>query len=178
MSVTEQWSAGVLMVAAVMGLFSPASADDTWTPTNEGWSRYRNERFGTLAEVPLHVFKLIEPPPANGDGRAFASRDGAQLTISGSYGPDVVVDTFAGYKAWLLENAELDRITYKAEGKTWLVLSGVRGQNIVYQKVVEGCGAAHTLHIEYSASKKDLYDPVAVRMARSLSCKAKPLRSR
>jgi hypothetical protein len=168
----------LLPIAAVVGLFSSASADDTWSPTGEGWSRYRNERFGTLVEVPLHIFKLVEPPPVNGDGRAFASQDGAQLTISGSYGPYVVTDTFNAYKAWLLENAELDRITYRAEGKTWLVLSGVKGQSIVYQKVVEGCGAAHTLDIEYPASQKDLYDPVAVRMARSLGCKAEPLRSR
>ncbi len=159
---------GQLAVVAGLAFTGPASAEDTWTPLREGWSRYKNERFGTSAEVPLHLFKLVEPPPVNGDGRAFASRDGAQLTISGSYGPYVVTDTFTEYKVWLLENAELDRITYKAEGKSWLVLSGVKGQNIVYEKVMEGCGAAHTLHIEYPAIKKELYDPVAARIARSL----------
>ncbi len=168
---------GQLAIVAALAFTGPASAEDAWTPLREGWSRYQNERFGTSAEVPRHIFKLVEPPPVNGDGRAFTSRDGSQLTVSGSYGPYVVTDTFTEYKAWLLENAELDRITYKAEGKSWLVLSGIKGQNIVYQRVMEGCGAAHTLHIEYLASKKDLYGPVAVRMARSLSCKAGPLRS-
>ncbi len=169
---------GQLVIVAALAFTGPASAEDTWTPLREGWSRYKNERFGTSAEVPLHLFKLVEPPPVNGDGRAFTSQDGAQLTISGSYGPYVVTNNFVEYKAWLLENVELDRTTYKAEGKSWLVLSGVKGQNIVYEKVTEGCGAAHTLHIKYPATKKGLYDPVAGRMARSLGCKAGPIQGR
>jgi hypothetical protein len=88
------------MVAA-LAFKGPASAEGAWTP---------------------------EPPPVNGDGRAFTSQDGAQLTVSGSPVSYVVTNTFAAYKAWLLENAELDSITYKAEGKTWLVLCGMKGQ--------------------------------------------------
>jgi hypothetical protein len=132
---------------AALAFTGPASAEGAWTPLADSWSRYKNERFGTSAEVPLHVFKLVEPPPVNGDGRAFTSEDGAQLTVLGSFGPYVVTETFAEYKAWLLENSELDGITYKAQGKTWLVLCSMKGQYIVYDKVMEGCGAAHTLHI-------------------------------
>src|SRR3712207_486861 len=67
------------LLAVVIAPTAHALADDTWTPPRNGWSRYTNERFGASAEVPLHVFRLVEPPPANGDGRAFTSQDGAEL---------------------------------------------------------------------------------------------------
>jgi len=162
--------AGSLSVAAAFVVTTSASADDTWTPLGGGWSRYTNERFGTEAEVPRHLFKLVEPPPTNGDGRGFKADDGAELRISGSYAPSVVTENFQEYKAWLLEHAEMDQLIYKADGKNWLVMSGTRGRNIVYRKVYEGCGASHEVQIEYSAQRKTLYDPVVVRLAQSLGC--------
>jgi hypothetical protein len=90
--------------------------------------------------------------------------------IYGSFGPSVVTDTFQEYKAWLLKQNDLDRLTYKAEGKNWLVLSGTKGTNIVYMKIMEGCGAAHEVRIEYAAQNKKLYDPVVARLSQSLAC--------
>jgi hypothetical protein len=148
----------------------PARADDTWTPLSKGWERYTNERFGTMAEIPRHLLKLIEPPPTNGDGREFKSADGARLWISASYAPSVVTDTFQEYKEWVLEHAELDRVTYKAEGNNWLVLSGTKGKTVIYRKVFEGCGAAHEVHIEYPVQRKAVYDQVIARLSKSLVC--------
>lgn len=125
-----------------------------------------------MTEVPLHLFKLVEPPPTNGDGREFKTDDGAGLWISGSYGPYTVTDSFQAYKAWLLKEAALDRVTYTAEGKNWLVLSGTKGASIIYRKVFEGCGAAHEVQIEYPVQRKALYDPVVARLSRSLGCNA------
>lgn len=160
----------VLTLAAGPVAISPALAEDTWTPLGKGWARYTNERFGTTVEIPRYLFKPAEPPPANGDGREFKSADGARLWISASYGPSVVTDTFQEYKAWLLEHTGLDRLTYKAEGNSWLVLSGIKGDNIVYRKVLEGCGAAHELHVEYPVRSKALYDSVVARLSRSINC--------
>ncbi len=121
-------------------------------------------------EVPRHLFKLVDPPPVNGDGLEFKAADGSGLWISASYAPSVVTDTFQEYKAWLLEHAELDRLTYKAEGKNWLVLSGTKGRNIVYRKVLEGCGTAHEVQIEYPVERKALYASIVARLSRSLGC--------
>jgi hypothetical protein len=161
-----------VQLAAPMALLLTGSAiaQDTWTPLGNGWERYTNERFGTSVEAPRHLFRLVEPPPANGDGREFKAADGARLWISGSYGPYVVTDTFQAYKAWLLEQNGLDHVTYKAEGNGWLVFSGTRGPTIVYRKIVEGCGAAHELHIEYPIHNKPVYDPIMSRLSRSLMC--------
>jgi hypothetical protein len=140
-----------LALTITLFVMSPALADDTWTPLGKGWERYTNERFGTDAQVPRHLFRLVEPPPTSRDGREFKAEDGAALWISGSYGPYVVTDTFRDYKAWLLKQGELNRVSYKAERKNWLVLSGTKGASIVYRKVFEGCGAAHEIRVEYPA---------------------------
>ena len=163
-----------LEVTVTLLVMSPALADDTWAPLGEGWERYTNERFGTVAEVPRHLFKPVEPPPNNGDGREFKADDGAELRISGSHGPYTITDSFQGYKAWLLKEAEFGRLTYKAEGKNWLAFSGTKGATIFYGKVFEGCGAAHEIQIEYPAQRKPLYDPVVARLSRSLSCTSAP----
>jgi len=145
--------------------------DDTWTDLSGGWSRYGNGRFGTTADVPRHLFKPVEPEPANGDGRLFKAKDGAEMTISASYAPDALGMTFGAYKDWLLEHADLERLTYKQGGQTWIVYSGVEGKRIIYRKAVEGCGAAHEFSIAYPAAKKAFYDPIIARIAHSLSCR-------
>jgi hypothetical protein len=123
----------------------PASAQnqstdwtDTWLPGAGGWTKYANERFGTLAELPRHLFTLDEPPPTNGDGRSLSSGDGAKISVYASNSFYAVTDTFEEYKALLLKDSDLDRITYKAEAKTWFALSGLKGETIVYEKVIKG----------------------------------------
>jgi hypothetical protein len=169
--------AGSLSVAAALVVTTSAGADDRWIPLNDGWTRYTNQRYGTIVDVPRHLFKLVEPPPINGDGREFTAEDGASLRVFGTYAPYFVTSNFQEYKAWLLEETKLDRIAYKAEGEDWLVLSGTRGASIVYRQVIERCGAAHEFRIEYPAAKKNLYDFIVARLSRSLSCTAaSPLR--
>jgi hypothetical protein len=143
------------------------------TRGSDGWSRYVNARFGTTAEVPTNLFKVAGPPPANGDGRQFKADDGAELRIFGSYSAATVTESFAEYKAWFLAQLQKDglRVSYKPEGKDWLVASGSKGSGIVYIKVVEGCDATHEMRIEYPSASRSTYDPIIGRLARSLRCK-------
>jgi hypothetical protein len=151
---------------------------DTWAPLGGGWSRYTNERFGTIAEVPRHLFELGDPPPANGDGRTLKAKDGAELLVFASYGLSVAMDTGdEDEKPLDSERERSRRVTYKAKNKNWMVSSGTEGANIFYEKVIEGCGAAHTFSIVYPASKKAFYDPIVTRVSRSLSCQNHPVQS-
>ena len=160
----------LVQLSMAVTLALPAIADDSWTPLGGGWSRYTNERFGTGADVPRQLFELSEPPPVNGDGREFQAGDGARLWVLGSYSHYAVTDDFQEYKNWVFKSADMDRLTYRAVGKTWLVLSGTKGDHIIYRKIFEGCGAAHVVRIEYPALRKPLYDPVVARVSRSLGC--------
>ena len=78
-----------------LALSTAALGADGWTPFTDGWTRYTNERFGTIVEFPLHLFKPTTPPE-NGDGRALDAGDGARIFVFASYGPSTVTEDFSG----------------------------------------------------------------------------------
>jgi hypothetical protein len=148
------------------------AAADSWRALGGGWSRYSNERFGTVLDVPLNRFEVVEPPPENGDGREFRGEDGARLLVYGTYAPFAIMSSFEEYKNGLAAEAKRRgvTVTYERGGKGWLVFSGLEGGTIIYTKVVERCDAAHAFTIEYPASRKTFYDPIVARLSRSLGC--------
>jgi hypothetical protein len=142
-------------------LAGPAAAAD--------WQRYVNDRFGTAVDVPTDVFRP-QPPPENGDGRRFETADGlASLTV------------FAGYNTGGLNLRELvdaarddaadERVTYEREGRRWFVISGFRGENVFYRKLILSPDGevAHTLELVYPADEKPFFDPLTTRIANSMS---------
>lgn len=161
----------------------PALAKDA-----DQWVVFSNTRFGTLAEIPNGLFKA-QQPPANGDGRTFRSKDGAEVLIYGNYNTE---ETFEAYKNWLWDLLPRDRIrlSYKTSGKHWqarpvlkdtnshpaitgegwLAYSGYLKGDIVYHKQIEGCGALHSIHATYPRALKTKYDPVVSRIAGALRC--------
>ncbi|TXM63905.1 hypothetical protein FV226_27115 [Methylobacterium sp. WL12] len=168
-----------------MLLFSaPAVANDA-----DLWVLFSNTRFGTIAEIPQGLFKA-QQPPANGDGRTFRSKDGAEVRIFGNYNTE---ETFGAYKQWLwdLLPRERIRVSYKTSGEhwqarsdlknansppvvtggNWLAYSGYQGSNIVYRKQIEGCDALHTVSAVYPRALRAKYDPVVARIAGALRCK-------
>jgi len=129
---------------------------------------YVNARFGTVCTFPDDIFTDRQPEPENGDGQQWLSADGASLSCYGSYNagddtPDSVVNdekasTEPGYK-----------LTYSKTGKNWAVLSGIKGDNIFYERCVFGKeDVIHTVWIEYPASLKTKYDPLVGAIAGSL----------
>jgi hypothetical protein len=163
----------ILTIIAAAGLtFLPAlGLGQELTRIDDAWSRYRNARFGVSVDVP-DIFKGTDPPPVNGDGRIFRSADGAELRVFGSHSATTVTEDFAAYKTWMLNRLQKDgvNITYKMQGREWLVASGTKGREIVYVKVIEGCDATHEIRITYPIASKQTYDPLIGRLARSLRC--------
>jgi hypothetical protein len=146
---------------------------DKWTRLDGGWSRYLNQRFGTVIDVPLNILRMVEPASENGDGREFQGDDGSRLHVYATYAPDALMIGFEEYKKGVLTNAQNDglEVTFEKGGKGWLVFSGLKGSQVHYTKVVKGCEAAHELVIEYPAASKRLYDPIVTRLSRTLSCR-------
>lgn len=138
----------------------------------ESWRLYTNDRFGISVEVPASF--RPQAPPANDDGRTFASADGhALIQVYGSYAPSVVVESFSAYRSWTRTQTleEGLSLSYDAAGKDWFALSGSRGDRIVYLKVVAACrdrSLAQHLRIEHPAADKARWDPVVTRVSRSL----------
>jgi len=160
-----------VMAAAVLALWPRPGLSQELTRIDGAWSRYLNARFGTSVDVP-NAFRLADPPPANGDGRTFKAADGAELRVFGSYSATTVTENFREYESWILDRLAKDgvAVTYKAQGKDWLVAAGTKGREIVYLKTIEGCGATHELWLTYSIASQRTYGPLIGHLGRSLHC--------
>ncbi len=150
-------SALAAMVTAILLAATAAKADS--------WLTYQNDRYGTTIDYP-DVFKM-QPPPGSDDGRAFKSADGADFTVSASY---FALDyTIAKYRDYIVNNLDAgSTITYETRGKNWFVISGTKTDSIFYEKHLLSHGMNEDFVMSYPASRKEIYDPIVARMAKSL----------
>jgi len=153
----------VTLGLAVQALLLPA------TPARaESWLAYVNPRFGSVIEYPDR-FRALRPPD-NGDGQAFEAADGARLTISGSH--NINDDTPASYEKFLRESGDgaYADVTYRASGPDWLVLSGRRGGDTYYERILfdQAGETIHHLSITYPPAFRNAYGPIIPRLSRSL----------
>src|SRR5262249_15304054 len=117
-----------LIVVVLVTFAVPALAQSAWQV-------YRNERFGSTAEVPASW--VPGPPPPNGDGLRFSSPDGrASVAVSGS------LQTFdsVGEALTTFETPKPGEIiTYHRRAPSWLVVSGLRSGRIFYRMLLLSC---------------------------------------
>ena len=57
-------------------------------------------------------------------------------------------------------------VTYEPRGRSWFVVSGYRGDQIYYEKVIFSCGGriVNILAIAYPEARRELFDPIVERM--------------
>jgi serine/threonine-protein kinase len=134
----------------------------------ETWKHYANDRFGTSIDYPSR-FKPGEPPD-NKDGLSFRAPDGARLLVWGSF--NALEHGVAELEEFLRESAneKSDKITYRASGKNWLVLSGTRGDAIFYTRHLfsHKNEVENAFEISYPAALAGEYNPIVARIAKSL----------
>ncbi len=152
----------LLIIATLISVLSSASAGP------EGWRLFANARFGTVIEYPAR-FKAL-PPPENGDGMAFEAADGGRLTVSAFH--NVNDETPQSFERFLREDKDgaYASVSYRAAGPDWLVLSGLRGDDIYYERIVfwPATETVHHLVITYPTARRSAYDTIIGRLARSL----------
>lgn len=131
------------------------------------WETYRVERFGARMDVPVDCF---QPKSEIKDGWLFETADGlAQLSVYGSQGFDARYPR--SLKRWLIEDVGgYDRVTYAPMGKTWLVLSGYREDDIFYEKYIfsEQGSVLNSFWITFPHSAKPVFSPLVERMEDSV----------
>jgi hypothetical protein len=147
-------------IAIVIGLAASAAAQ-------QRWSAYANPRFGSTIDYPADLFASREPPPENGDGQAFASRDGRmRLSVWGSY--NAGGDTPASY---VESSFEAKEITYRHVTARFFVVSGLRNGEIFYRRCnfpAARDDVIDCVHVTYPSGDKAAMDAVVARIARSL----------
>jgi hypothetical protein len=150
--------------------FSAVAASAATTP----WSHEHDGDLGFRFSYPRALFSQIE-----GDGKPafhyFMSPNSEAKFMVGAWNnregrtPDQ-------FKRWLMTNiGGYDEVTYRPRGRSWFVLSGYRGDEIYYEKVMFSCGGqvVNVMALAYPSGERDLYDPVVERMEDSF----KPARS-
>jgi hypothetical protein len=132
---------------------------------SERWLDQRDPQFGFSYSFPDALFAPVE-----GDGKPgfhyFASNPTDAKFLVGAWDnqDDAIPEHF---KRWMIANAGgYEEITYQPRGRSWFVLSGYRGDQIYYEKVMFSCGGrvVNILAIAYPTSERDKFDPVVERM--------------
>jgi hypothetical protein len=133
------------------------------------WKTYRNPRFDFSFEYP--GWFTAADTSENSDGSRFEAKDGAAILAYGSWNAmDDKPLTIEQHEAFVRGNDDYSGLTYRfADAKT-LVLSGLRGDTIFYEKyaLVRDDDLILNLQITYPARLKDKYDPLIDRIAKSL----------
>ncbi|WP_189093533.1 hypothetical protein [Deinococcus ruber] len=122
--------------------------------------------------VPSSLIAL--PPPENGDGQTWQSRDRqVQVLAWGSYSPAVLnLNTPHAAMVWLVsaEQQNGSRVTYRFVGSNRVVLSGfTRSGQVFYQLVRVRAGSESGVRIEYAPRLKAVWDARAAQIAATLT---------
>jgi hypothetical protein len=129
------------------------------------WPIERDAGLGFNFTYPRDLFQ-----PTEGDGKPsfhyFVSRDSEAKFMVGAWNNEAG-QTPHEFKRWLLANTGgYDEMTYVPRGRTWFVISGYRGDDIYYEKVMFSCGGGvvNVFAISYPKHQRGLYDPVVEQM--------------
>ena len=131
----------------------------------EGWRTEREPTFGFSYSYPEHLFNEV-----GGEDRPsfhyFESAQSDAKFLVGAWDNEKE-DTPDSFKRWLTANAEdYEDLTYRPRGRSWFVLSGYRGDQIYYEKVMFSCGGrvVNILAVAYPVASRRIFDPVVERM--------------
>jgi hypothetical protein len=131
----------VATAAAIVfsGMVAASAAPKHQQMPEDGWITYKNDDLGYSFYYPSTFFEPQGIAAAT-EAKIFLSPDKrAKIVVSAVENDEGF--TLAGYRKTVLgEFSGYERLDYSPKGQTWFVLSGYRGENIYYQKVLFSCG--------------------------------------
>jgi serine/threonine-protein kinase len=113
-----------------------------------------------------HDWRAV-PPPEGLNARGFVSPDrNSKIVLYAKPATRPVAAQLAR-----LRTVRGGDITYEREGRTWIVVSGFKGNRIFYRKAMLACGgrAWHYLEFEYPANQKHAFDRFVTLSSRALA---------
>ena len=156
----------VLSLVCLAALAGQATARDT--SLLQGWTDYRNERFGFSLRYPVDLFQPEKTSEA-GDGQVFVSRDGATRLLVGALQNDAGQSP-AAYQNYIARESYAGyRIDYRRLAANWFVLSGEGGGKTFYEKVMFSCAGRliNSFAMVYPTDQRDNFDRVVEGMEKS-----------
>jgi len=152
-----------MVLALAIALTPGLALADKFLARGHSWMTYVNDRYGMRVDYPANLF-VPEDPPANGDGRSFAAND-ARIEIYASHNVDD--DTPDSLRERMKATDGYDDVTYSPSSKTWLVISGFRGDLIFYEKYMFREGVIFAFGIDFPKKRKPYYSSIVERMENS-----------
>jgi len=145
-----------LMILGMLfvGFFTQLQAEQAYT-------KYCNARYGFCVKHPVDFG--MAPAPANNDGRRFYDDEGFSMSVYGSYN---ALDY--SLRAQMLEDSkDFDSVTYQVIKGSWYVLSGYKGQDVIYKKTIMRGDIYYHLYIKYPIRYKDNYNAIVSQVSKS-----------
>ncbi|AZO55663.1 MULTISPECIES: hypothetical protein [unclassified Mesorhizobium] len=140
----------------------------TMTPTSllgaEGWQAFGIKHFGFVFDVPPG-FALTQ---RSDQGAAFEGKNNAFLAV---WGAQLGEASFRAEIEHRMAVNEMDgwRLTYKRVRSQWASYSGLKDGQILYVRAIKvRDDRAALFTVKYNRDEKVPYDPIVVRMVRSL----------
>jgi hypothetical protein len=125
------------------------------------WTVYHNERFGFEMRFPADVFSRRRTSEAR-DGDLFATPDGRAKLLIGAL-ENTEGHSPASYQRFISRESYPGlRVDYAPVRQTWSVLSGTRGDTMIYEKVMFSCAGKviNSFAIVYPIAQRSFYDPI------------------
>ena len=156
----------VLSLVCLAALAGPAVARDA--RLEEGWTDYRNERFGFSLRYPSDLFQPEKVSEA-GDGQVFVSRDGGARLLVGALRNDAGQSPAAYQDAIARESYAGYRIDYRRLAGNWFVLSGEGNGKTFYEKVMFSCAGRliNSFAMVYPTDQRETFDRAVEGMEKS-----------
>jgi hypothetical protein len=171
MTTRTRWSAVLALALSVAGSVAAAARDDAL-----GWSPFMDERTGFAFDYPTKLFALQQGDPTDSlgkrtavrSGRAFRSMDG-QAWLQVAAFANVDRTSLRAFSDKTADNYAKARITLLRRADDHFVVSGTRGAEIFYERVMFSCGGRliNVWQLSYPAAARDVYDPVVEEIART-----------
>lgn len=129
---------------------------------------YRNEKWGFSLQVPGDTFTegISRNPEA---GNVWISRD-RRSRLSAVAGPNESSQSLEDYRRSVIEETYAGaKLTYTPVSDTWFVLSGVKENQIFYERITFVCDGRYIYgwQLIYPVSRKRIYDRIVEEINRS-----------
>lgn len=148
-----------VFLVCLTALAGPTAARDG--RLEQGWTEYRNERFGFSLRYPSDLFELEKTSEA-GDGQVFVARDGEARLLVGAL-PNDKGQSPAAYQDYIAQQSYSEyQIGYRRLAGRWFVLSGEGNGKTFYEKVMFSCAGRliNSFAMVYPTQQRQIFDPV------------------
>ncbi len=131
------------------------------------WTTYGNARFEYTMCFPADLM-TARPEAENGDGRAFAAKDGARMLVWGTYNTRDLTPRQVLNSEVKRVRGEGGQVGYTAAAGDWYVLSGTGRGDIFYQRGTSNDVRFASFRLTYPKTLAAKWKPIVAHLSKCL----------